>query len=286
MSPTLTVFLGCLIGLGILVLIAVTLGLRRWWVRRATRQHDLHVRLLRAELMQAVARGEHNFLIEHWTKRDRAAALEVASQILSFLRGPDRQRLEAIVEENQVLRKPLLRINRLSRPKRIAMIRTIAPFGNQSVQGTLHAILRYDRSTAVRLEAALAISVAGTLPTPWRVIRAVWKAGRHLTPNHYSLFRTMADPKLEAMIAIATLQEELIPRLLAIDALAHAGPNNVERAANALKPLIRDEDPQVREATSVALELLSTERRSIRRVPKRAREAQEAVARHGRKAAS
>lgn len=230
------------------------LYLRRLWVAREKKRHALHVRLLRAELMQALARDETAFLIDHWTRRDRKAAFEVAAQLLGFIKGRDRDRLEAIVETNQILTRTLLRINRISKRRRIAAIRNLAAFGNRSVQGTLEHLMLYDPSNEVRLEAAIAITVAGDLPAPWSVIRSVCEGVQNPTPNHYRLFEQMMPDKTDAMLALATLQEDLMIRLLATHALGLA---ESERAMPTLRLLLADCDTDVSAKAAESHERLS-----------------------------
>lgn len=238
------------VGIGSLIVLGLLIIARRWYVERRAHSDALHVRLLRSELMQAVARGEDGFLIEHWTTRDRTAALTVASQILTFLKGPDRRRLEEIVERNGVLRRPLARIARLLESRRIATIRQLAAFGNQSVQATLHSLLKFDPSSRVRLEAAIAILVAGSLPSPWRVLRSVLTEGQAATPNHRLLFRTLALTRVEAVIAMATLQEDKLVRQLALDALGHALD---PRALQVLQTIADDDDDELNRTAQNAL---------------------------------
>ncbi len=254
---------GLFVAFAMLVVLAAVIFLRRWYVQRNARLHELHVRLLRSELMQAVARGDQDFLIEHWSKHDRKAALDVASQILNFLKGPDRLRLEAIVEENRVLRHPLLQINRLGTARRIAMIRRLAAFGNQSVQGTLHTIMREDRSSKVRLEAAIAIAVAGQLPPPWRIIRSVWRSGEPITPNHYLLFRSLVPTRTDALMALALMHEDASIRLLAIDALGFGVTAQVEKT---LVEIAGESDPIISAAARKGLERLAQIGGTARRV--------------------
>lgn len=237
-------------GLALLTCTGLLIVARRWHVVRRTRRDALHVRLIRSELMQAVARGEEGFLIKHWTSRDRKAALAIASQILGFIKGPDRQHLQEIVERNGVLQKPLAGLARMRESHRIAAVRQLAAFGNASVQGSLHALLQYDPSPRVRLEAAIAILVAGTLPSPWRLVRSVLPEGQQPTPNHRLLFRNLALHRVEAVIAMATLQERRIIRLLAIDALGHASDS---RAGAVLRAARGDADRVVAAAAAEAL---------------------------------
>lgn len=251
MSETVRILLLAFVaGVGILVCIGVGIVMRRWHVRGRARRDALHVRLLRSELMQAVARGEEGFLIEHWTGRDRKAALVVSAQILGFLKGPDRRRLEEIVERNGVLRKPLARLVRRRESRRIAAVRQLAAFGNRSVQATLHSLLQHDPSPRVRLEAAIAILVAGSLPSPWRVVRSVLVDGQAPTPNHRLLFRNLALERVEAVIAMATLQEQRLVRLLAVDALGYATD---PRALGVLQAAREDTDPLVADTARQAL---------------------------------
>ena len=237
-------------GVALLTCVGLLIVARRWHVVRRDRRDALHIRLIRSELMQAVARGEEAFLIEHWTARDRKAALVIASQILGFIKGPDRRRLEEIVERNGVLRRPLARLARLRESHRIAAVRQLAAFGNASVQSSLHALLQYDPSPRVRLEAAIAILVAGTLPSPWRIVRSVLPDGQRPTPNHRLLFRNLALDRVEAVIAMATLQERQVVRLLAVDALGYATD---PRAAAVLRSVEQDTDPTIASAARDAL---------------------------------
>lgn len=216
--------------------------MRRLWVARETQRHSVHVRLLRAELMQALARDESAFVIDHWSRRDRKAALEVASQLLGIIKGRDRQKLEAIVESNHILNKALLRINRISKRRRIAEIRVLAVFGNRSVQGTLEHLMLNDPSNDVRLEAAIAITVAGQLPGPWNVIRAVCDGITTPCPNHYRLFEAMMPEKCDAMLALATFQEDRVIRLLAIHALGFA---DTDQATLTLRSMLDDGDAHI-----------------------------------------
>lgn len=238
------------IGIALLTFTGLLIVARRWHVVRQSRRDALHVRLIRSELMQAVARAEEGFLIEHWTGRDRKAALAIASQILGFIKGPDRQRLQEIVERNGVLQKPLAKLARMRESHRVAAVRQLAAFGNACVQGSLHALLQYDPSPRVRLEAAIAILVAGTLPSPWRVVRSVLPEGQQPTPNHRLLFRNLALDRVEAIIAMATLQERQIIRLLAIDALGYASD---PRAGPVLRSARGDADRAVAVAAAEAL---------------------------------
>ena len=237
------------IAMGALVALGFCVFARRWYVRQAAERTQLYNRVIRSELMQAVGRGQHNFLIEHWSERDRRAAFAIAAQILGFLTGPDRARLEQIVEENLVLRWPLLRINRRTASKRIAMIRQLAAFGNQTVQGTLHALMREDPSPRVRLEAAIAITVAGRLPAPAVVLRAVCPPGQALTPNHQALFRALAAERPEALAAMATMHEDEAIRLLVIEALGHVQNDSAEVA---LGELIAGSEPAIASAAAAA----------------------------------
>lgn len=243
-------YLALVAAFGVLVLSGLGMVARRWHLARRAARDALHVRLLRSELMQAVARGEEGFLIEHWTDRDRKAALAVASQILGFLKGPDRRRLEEVVERNGVLRKPLARIARARESRRIATLRQLAAFGNRSVQGTLHSLLQHDPSPRVRLEAAVAILVAGSLPSPWRVVRSVLPESRKATPNHRLLFHNLALERVEAVLAMATLQDRPTLRLLAIDALGHATDR---RAGAVLRGALADRDAVVVQTARQAL---------------------------------
>jgi HEAT repeat protein len=246
----------------LLIILAVLIGcsgclyLRRKWVVREQQRHALHVRLLRAELMQALARDESAFLIDHWTRRDRKAAFEVAAQLLGFVKGRDRKSLEAIVETNGILNPILLRINRISKRRRIAAIRNLAAFGNRSVQGTLEHLMLNDVSNEVRLEAAIAITVAGELPAPWCVIRSVCEGVSHPSPNHFRLFEQMMPEKCEAMLALATLQDDRTIRLLALHALGLSEP---ERAVPTLLLLTKDEDAEVAAKAAETLDKLRLE---------------------------
>ena len=258
----------CLTGTASLALMALGIAARRAWLRKAVRRHELHVRIIRSELMQAVARGDNRFLIEHWKRADRIAALEVAGQVLSFLGGQDRERLEQIAEVNEVLHRPLQRINRLRTAHRIASIRQLAPFGNKSVQSTLHIMMREDWSPKVRLEAALAISVAGTLPPPNTILRCVWKEGEVITAKHRALFRRMASEKVEALIAIALYREQVPIRLLAIETLGYADREKAGQVREALARLLVDATDDIRNAALEALNTLAKDRRASRSATK------------------
>jgi hypothetical protein len=249
-------------GVALLICVGLLIVARRWHVAGQDRRDALHARLIRSELMQAVARGEEGFLIEHWAKRDRTAALVIAAQILGFIKGPDRRRLEEIVERNGVLRQPLARLARLRESHRVAAVRQLAAFGNASVQGSLHALLQYDPSPRVRLEAAIAILVAGTLPSPWRIVRSVLPEGQRPTPNHRLLFRDLALNRVEAVIAMATLQERQVVRLLAIDALGFATD---ARAATVLRSVEHDADPMIAATARDAMSRLDTDSATARR---------------------
>ncbi|HMS20070.1 hypothetical protein [uncultured Sphingorhabdus sp.] len=232
---------------------AGALYLRRKLVAWQAKRHALHVRLLRSELMQALARDETSFLIDHWSSHDRRAAFDVASQLLSLVRGNDREKLQAIAEANNVFKNELLKINRVSAKRRVSLIRQLAAFGNRSVQGTLQQLMLHDPSREVRLEAAIALAVSGELPAPWGIIRSVFADVSQPSPNHFLLFRQMMPEKTEAMIAMATMQEDGLIRRMAIFAL---GFGDRAVVAPILKALMLDSDNTVAEAAATALQQL------------------------------
>ncbi len=264
------------VGLIAPAVIALAIFARRYWLGYQEKMHALHVRVLRSELLQALARGNQNFLIEHWSKRDRAAALDIAAQLLGLLKGRDRERLQEIVEDNRVLEKPLMRINRWSANKRIAAIRRLSAFGNQSVQGTLHSMMEHDPNPHVRLEAAIAISVAGTLPPVWKVFRSTVQDGQPLTPNHYSLLRSLVPTRYESIQAMAALQDNVHARILAIDAIGYAEDHNHDQAEKTLGELALHPSSEIAEAAQKSLDYLQARDRSVLSAKIRAHRAQHA----------
>ncbi|MBU6207289.1 MAG: HEAT repeat domain-containing protein, partial [Alphaproteobacteria bacterium] len=229
--------------LGALACFGGVLILRRTWVARSKRAHDIHLRLIRAELMQVIARGDESFIIAHWTKQDRKAAFEVSAQILCLLRGRERERLLDIIDANHILREPLGRINRKAKLRRIAIIRRLVPYDTKTVVGILDRLMVDDPEIEVRFEAALALAKNNRLDTPWRVIEAICPEGTPLAPAHRQLFRSMMPQHSEGFMTLALYQDRFSARVLAIDAL---GSSHDYRIAQRLEPLIDDDDPRIR----------------------------------------
>ena len=229
--------------LGALTALGAVLILRRAWVARKSRTHELHCRLIRAELMQMVARGDDRFVIAHWTPADRKAAFEVSAQLLCLIRGNERDRLLGIIDANEILAEPLGRINRKAKQRRIATIRSLVPYDTPTVVGILDRLMVDDPESDVRFEAALALAKNDRLTAPWRVIEAVCPDGTALSPAHRQLLRSMMPKHREGFLAIAFYQDRWLARILAIDALGHG--HDYEMALR-LAPLIDDDDFRIR----------------------------------------
>jgi hypothetical protein len=76
------------------------------------------------------------------------------------------------------------------------------------------------------------------------------------------LFRNLALNRVEAVIAMATLQERQVVRLLAIDALGFATD---ARAATVLRSVEHDADPMIAATARDALSRLDTDSATARR---------------------
>ncbi|WP_165362139.1 hypothetical protein [Qipengyuania thermophila] len=236
-------------GLCVLLGGALIIVTRRWFVAQRAARDRLRQRILRAELIQAVIRDNDGFVCRSWSARDRRAAFAVAAQLLALLPDRERGRLERIVEGHGVLAEAMRQLRHRSPHRRIAAARRLAPFGTPAVQDALHGSLRRDPSVRVRLEAAIAISVRGTLPPLWRLVRDVLPEGQPLTPNHRLLFRSLAPRCPDALVALATCQDEARLRVLAVDGLLHGAPSRLDHVADLLGD---DPDPEVARLARIA----------------------------------
>ena len=232
-----------------LVLFLLGLIVRRWIVAFNEKRHTLHMRLLRSELLQALARGNSMIDLDHWSTRDRKAAFVVASQLLCLIRGHDKERLLDIIESNRLLHKRLARINRFGKLRRIATIQELAPFDCQSVRGTLNGVMQDDPDTEVRVEAALVLAKWGALPSPWQILKSIYTNCGTILPAHRQLFRALMPVHAEGLLAMALYQENRIARLLAIDGL---GQSNDAKIAISLGQLVNDEDKDIRREVIVS----------------------------------
>ena len=235
-----------------LVLFLAGMVIRRWWVTKSEAGRALNMRVIRSELLQAVARGDDNFIIEHWSSADRQAAMAVASQLVCLIKGRDRERLLDILDANQVLRKPLAKLNRFGTQRRLAAVKSLAPFGSKAVLGTFKNLMLDDPSIMIRVEAALTLAKFDALATPWQTFLATNPSGSRLAPGHFELFRAMMPRHSEAFLAMALHQDVLNARLLAIDALGFGGGS---RDIVRLGELMFDEDPAIRLACIAAAQM-------------------------------
>ena len=249
-APSLFIIVA-LITLGLVMFLAGML-VRRWWVTKIDARRVLNMRVIRSELLQAVARGDENFIIEHWSPSDRRAAMDVASQLVCLIKGRDRERLLEILDANQVLKTPLARLNRFGVMRRLAAVKSLAPFGTKSVLGTFKQLILDDPAITIRVEAALALAKFNALGTPWQTYLTTCPASSRLTPGHFELFRAMMPSHSEAFVAMALYQDDLNARLLAIDALGFGGS---VRDIKKLGELMSDDDPAIRIAIIEAAQM-------------------------------
>lgn len=226
-----------------LVLFLTVLITRRWIIAFGEKRGALHTRLLRSELLQALARGTVMTGLDHWNTRDRKAAFMVSSQLLCLIRGRDKERLLDIIEANNLLHKRLTRINRFGKSRRIATIRELAPFDCISVRGTLNGVMQDDPDAEVRVEAALVLAKMGSLPSPWQILKSIYTQCGTILPAHRQLFRALMPAHAEGLLAMALYQENRIARLLAIDGL---GQSTDPIIAVKLGQLVNDRDKDIR----------------------------------------
>ncbi len=181
--------------------------------------------IARAELTRALTReimgaGQNIAASPAFRLARPAERLAAISRIVQLLRGEDRERLVALVEEQGLLKQALVAARR-SRPRRqIDALRLLGSIGGGQAIDMLYLVLREDPKLDTRLEAASLLARLDALPPPNELIDHLDLRSAQITPLHRTLFRLIAARHPSELFSLAQ-SADLPPavRALVIDAL-------------------------------------------------------------------
>lgn len=145
--------------------------------------------------------------------------LAAVSHLSRLVRGEDRARLTAFVERHHLIDRVLAKAGRRRTARRVDAVRTLGGVGGSHAVAALHHMLRHDRASPVRLEAAAMLARLEMLPSANVLIEALSLEGVPITPLHYALFRALAPHRADELLAL--VRRDLPPSLhaLIVDAL-------------------------------------------------------------------
>ncbi|MFS2108937.1 HEAT repeat domain-containing protein [Sphingomonas sp. Sphisp140] len=204
----------------------------------ATQAND---RALTREIMAALpAGGAPGEAYERASATDRLAAIAHLGQLM---RGEDRARLTAFVEERHLLDKVLHKLKRRRVARRVEAVRTLGGVGGAQAIDALRETLEADRDGTARLEAAAQLAQLGALPPVGTLVEALQLDQVAVTPLHHALFRALAPQRAEELRALLAQPVTPAIRALLVDAL---GWTEDYSALPALGEAAGDPDPEVR----------------------------------------
>jgi HEAT repeat protein len=153
---------------------------------------------------------------------DRAhtsARLAAIGHLGQLVRGEDRDRLSAFVEEQRLLERAAREAGRGSRRKRVEAIRLLGNIGGPRALDALTEALRDEQDDDVRLDAATMLARLGGLPPPCVLIDRLRLTETAITPLHRALFRMLAARRPDELFTLVAADLPAPVRALLVDAL-------------------------------------------------------------------
>ena len=197
-------------------------------------------RALTREIMGLIPGGTAGEAYAKASIDDRLAAV---THLGRLVRGEDRARLVAFVEDNQLLDKVLAKLRRRRAARRVDAVRTLGGVGGEQAIAALTTTLESDAEAAVRLEAAAQLAQLGALPPAGVLLEALDLDRVTITPLHHALLRALAPHRAEELLALMAQPIASATRALVVDAL---GWTEDYSALPTLKEAARDPDAEVR----------------------------------------
>lgn len=151
-----------------LLFMAVLIG-RRVFIDRADARHAARRAQLQAQLIAAIGSDGRSALPPVTGQSDRRILAEIGRELVDLVRGEDRARLLAAMEENGVVEAVLAGMTARSARRRERAVSCLAPFDRDDVRSALMDVLCRDPVSAVRMSAAFALAEWGS-PPPLPVI--------------------------------------------------------------------------------------------------------------------
>jgi HEAT repeat protein len=199
-----------------------------------------NARALTREIMGALSGGQAGNAYALASPNDRIAAV---SHLGRLVRGEDRGRLIAFVEDNRMLDGVVARLRRRRVARRVEAVRTLGGVGGAQAIAALTGTLKEDADGTVRLEAAAQLAQLGALPAVGILLDSLDLERATVTPLHHALFRALAPHRGAELIAMMAQPITAGTRALVIDAL---GWTEDYSALPTLSAAATDSDPEVR----------------------------------------
>lgn len=207
--------------------------------RHAAAAHA-NARALTREIMGTVPGGPIGEAYAHASPDERIAAVVHLGRLV---RGEDRARLIAMVEDHHLLDKVVAKLRRRRAARRVEAVRTLGGVGGTQAAAALARTLETDRDGAVRLEAAAQLARLGALPPVDILLRTLDLERTTVTPLHHALFRALAPNRGAELLALLAQPITPATRALVVDAL---GWTEDYSALPALREAAKDVDAEVR----------------------------------------
>ncbi len=217
------------------------LVMRRGWSERHAVATLANSRALTREIMGLIPGGTATG--EAYAKASIGDRLAAVAHLGRLVRGEDRARLVAFVEDNRLLDKVVAKLRRRRAARRVDAVRTLGGVGGEQAVAALTATLESDAEAAVRLEAAAQLARLGALPPAGVLLEALDLDRVTITPLHHALLRALAPHRTEELLALIAQPIAPATRALVVDAL---GWTEDYSALPTLKEAARDSDAEVR----------------------------------------
>lgn len=216
-------WLACLGVAGAAILMMLTLVVRRLWIdRRASRRNARRQHLI-SEILTAIDPQTARPLSGVASDGDRRLLAEIGRELMDIMRGEDRGRLLAVLENVGVVAVMLADIQTGSAHQRADAAAFLAPFDRPDCRAALVSALEGDPRPAVRVAAAFGLAEWGALPPLPQVVAALDAVGALRSRRVMSLFRKLAARVPAQLADLGAGAPDPAMLVLILDALAQAG---------------------------------------------------------------
>jgi hypothetical protein len=160
-----------------LVIMCVLIVRRLFVHHRLHKQRRQHEALL-AALIAFTVDGNEGQLRHAVSSVSPRVALEAGFEFLALVRGDEHTRIVAVLADAGIVEEVVRLVKRGNESERIQAAEMLAAFGGDEAAGVLLQAFGRDRSTEVRIAAAIALCLLGRLPALGEVLAAIGTRGQ------------------------------------------------------------------------------------------------------------
>ena len=228
------------------LLATIILYVRRVYAERGQANSLDADRQLARDLLKAISTGALPEDAPIMRIRDRDRFVRVFSHVMQLVRGAERERLLAIADEIELLKKARRQLRSPSWTRRINAIWTLEQFPTPTSVEAIRYRMLVDTQRKVRTQAAAVLARMNRPPAPQTLIDVLELRSAPVTALHAAILRTAAPQFTPQMSELSTDPAMVAIRPMLVDALGWSRRVSV---IPLLEQHARDPNPEVRAAT-------------------------------------